>query len=64
IDSNAPDVLLTAVSGEDVLDFLNDDEAPRDTKKRLRKIIAGMNKTEIAEMNPVLQLLYIKKSGK
>jgi hypothetical protein len=60
-DSNRTDILLTAVLGMEIPEFLEKEDADPAVKAALREIIAGMSEKEIDDMNPVLQLLYVKE---
>jgi hypothetical protein len=61
IDCNRSDILLTAVAGLSIPEFLEKEDADPAVKAALREIIAGMSEKDIDDMNPVLQLLYVKK---
>jgi hypothetical protein len=61
IDSNNYNALITILSGTSLLDFIKDNQASDEIKDKIQNIIADMSKDEIEDMNPVLQLLYIKK---
>jgi hypothetical protein len=60
VDSNKPNLLLTAISGDAILAFLKEQNAAPEPKEALQEMLKGMSEGEIMEMNPVLQLLYIK----
>jgi hypothetical protein len=59
-DSNDFNVLVSSIMGDDIFDFLKENNASSETKNSLNELIKGMNEREITDMNPVLQLLYIK----
>jgi hypothetical protein len=61
IDSNNFDALVTSITGDVIFDFLKENNASDKTKADLNGLIKGMNESERMDMNPVLQLLYIKK---
>jgi hypothetical protein len=60
VDSNKSDVLLTAISGDAILTFMKEKNASPDIKGVLQEMVKGMSEDEIVDMNPILQLLYIK----
>jgi hypothetical protein len=60
IDSNKSEVLLTAISGDAILNAIKENNISPEIKETLRKTIEEMEENEIVEINPVLQLLYIK----
>ena len=60
VDSNNCNALLIAISGESILDFLRNDKTSPDMKANFNQLINGMSEDEILNMNPILQLLYIK----
>ena len=61
-DNNRFDILVTALYGETIMDYLNaENNNSQEIKNRLREVIEGMSEKEILDMNPVLQLLYVKK---
>jgi hypothetical protein len=59
-DSNNFNALVSSITGDDIFDFLKDNNASSKTKNDLNELIKGMNGKEITDMNPVLQLLYVK----
>jgi hypothetical protein len=59
-DSNNPKILVTSITGDNIADFLKDNNASTKVKNELKELINGLNEREITDMNPVLQLLYIK----
>ena len=62
IDNNKYDILITALSGEAIIDYLNTEHnISSSIHDTLKEIIEGMSESEILEMNPALQLLYVKK---
>jgi hypothetical protein len=61
IDSNNFNALVSSISGDAIVDFLKENHASEKTKNDLNELIKGMNEREITDMNPILQLLYIKK---
>lgn len=60
INSNSSDMLLTFISGPNILDILEKGNLEQPCKEQIEKIIAGKSETEISEMNPVLLLLELK----
>jgi len=58
--NNLPNVLLTSLSGNAILDYLNDEQASPEIKAKLKPLLAGMDESQISEMNSVFQLLYVK----
>jgi hypothetical protein len=59
-DSNNFNALVSSITGDDIFDFLKENNASSKIKNDLNDLIKGMNEREITDMNPVLQLLYIK----
>jgi hypothetical protein len=49
-----------SVSGDAILDFMNNNQASPEIKNKLQEALAGMDKKKMIEMNPVLQMPYIK----
>jgi hypothetical protein len=60
IDSNNFEALVTSISGASIVDFIKDSQALPEVKNKLQEMVIGMNENEIMDMNPILQLLYIK----
>jgi hypothetical protein len=60
-NSNNTNILVSAVSGDDIVDFLKDNNASDKVRNELKELIKNMNEKEITEMNPVLQILYVKQ---
>ena len=58
--NNRLDILVTVLSGNEILDYLNAKDSNPVIKNQLRELIEGMSEGEILTMNPVLQLLYVK----
>jgi hypothetical protein len=52
--------LLSSLSGNAILDYLNDEQASPEIKAKLKPLLAGMDESQISEMNSVFQLLYVK----
>jgi hypothetical protein len=61
IDSNNYEALIAALSGASLLDFMKYNQASDEIKDKIQNIITDMSEDEIEDMNPILQLLYIKK---
>jgi hypothetical protein len=59
INSNNPNILVSAIIGDDIVDFLKDNNASAEIKNELQELIKGMSEAEITDMNPVLQILYV-----
>ncbi|HCC51824.1 MAG TPA: hypothetical protein DEQ30_07015 [Porphyromonadaceae bacterium] len=60
IDSNDPNVLMSALNGVKVHSTLNDPQTPEIAKETLRTFTEGMTEEDILNMNPILQLVYLK----
>jgi hypothetical protein len=61
IDSNNHKILVSTITGDNIVDFLKDNNASITVKNELKELVKDMNEREITDMNPVLQLLYIKE---
>jgi hypothetical protein len=61
IDSNLTDALITDLTGEAIANYLQQENASPKIKQAAQEIIQGMTEKDIEEMNPVLQILYVKK---
>ena len=61
IDNNRDDVLVNFASGSSILEYLENDNVPSEIKNKLTPMMANKTESEIMDMNPVLQLLYIKR---
>jgi hypothetical protein len=60
-DTNRPDIFLFSFTGDKVADILASADTPEPAKAKLRELTAGMTEQQILDMNPVLELLYVKK---
>ncbi len=61
VNTNRKDVLVTQISGEDILACLKDPATPQRTKDTMNELVAGKSEEQILGMNPVFQLLHFKK---
>jgi len=64
IDSNRSNVLVTSLQGSEIYGLLKSNKTSSAVKEQLQSLIQGMNEREIDDMNPVLQLFYVKNSSK
>ena len=60
-DSNSDSVLVIEISGSTIIRMLNDENTSAHTKKVLNNLVAGMSESDIEAMNPILEILYLKK---
>lgn len=59
-DTNLTNGLLFVLNGSEILHKLNDGSSSVKEKEGLQNLVAGMNKAEIEEMNPILEIIYLK----
>jgi hypothetical protein len=64
IDSNLSGVLVTSIAGTAIPDIMANENVSPEIKEKLQKIVHGMSEKDIEDMNPVLQLLYVKPQRK
>jgi hypothetical protein len=63
-DSNRSDVLVTSIQGVKIYDILQSNKTVPAVKEKLQALIQGMSERDIDDMNPVLQLFYVKNRSK
>lgn len=59
-DTNLVNGLLFVISGAEILHKLNDENSSIKEKEGLKILTSGKNKTEIEDMNPILEIVYLK----
>ncbi len=64
INTNDLNDFVTIISPERILEDLNRDKVKEHTKEMLATLVAGKSEDEIIEMNPVIQILHLKKQVK
>jgi hypothetical protein len=61
IHSNLTDALLFVIPAGTVNTILNDNYVSEEIKDQLRNLLLEMSEEEIEDMNPILEIVYIKK---
>ena len=61
IDSNMNDALIVEISSMVILELLNNENTPQYLKNRIANLKGDKSEEEIENMNPILELLYLKK---
>lgn len=64
LNVNRPDLMVLSVPPSIITRDLESEYQTEEVKAKLRKIISNMTEAEIEEMNPVLQIMYVKQSKK
>lgn len=60
VDNNSPDVLVFSLNPFVFTGYIEKPEVYGNTRKALKKLVEGMDEESVSQMNPVLELLYVK----